>query len=177
MSSNGRGHYGCDRQALRGRPIVGQSRQFKPGDRVTLTEYPAHDPYHYGRNATVVKIHPGPAYGVLIDGMESMGTHKWYVGDEMVLAEQPKKRTIGPVILVPDLVMLGLGVLGVVGSRYVKNSPASMATLMVGAMVGATGLHGTLMRLTQGGLKFEMNYPPSQLPQPQLPHSITEASP
>lgn len=153
---NGRGYYGV------GGPRVGgtQRRQFKLGDRVTLAEYPAHDPYHYRRNATVVKIVPGPAYGLLIDGMESMGTHKWYVGDELVPADEPQKRTIGPVVLVPDLVMLGLGVLGVVSSRFVKSEGGSMATLMVGAMVGATGLHGAIMRVTQGALKAEVNYPP-----------------
>lgn len=154
--------YVGDELALEQKPrtLVGQEPRFERGDRVTLTEYPSHDPYHYGRNATVVKIHPGPAYGVLIDGMESMGTHKWYVGDEMRFADEPEKRTIGPVILAPDLVMLALGTLGVVGSRYIKSEAASMTTLMVGAMFGATGLHGTIMRLAEGGLKFEVNYPP-----------------
>ncbi len=158
----GRGYYGNSQRASRSRSLVGQQRQFKLGDRVKIIEYPAHDPYHYGRNATVVKIHPGPTYGVLIDGMESMGTHKWYVADEMALADEPQRRTIGPIILAPDLIMLGLGVLGVVGSHYIKNEAASMTTLMVGAMSGAVGLHGALMRLTQGGLKFEMNLPPQQ---------------
>ena len=134
--------------------------KFKIGDRVTIIEYPAHDPYHYRRNATVVKIHPGPTYGVLIDGMESMGTHKWYVDEELAISNEPQKRTIGPIILAPDIAMLGLGALGVVGSRYLKNKDASMAVLMIAAMVGAAGLHGTIMRLTQGALKFEVNYPP-----------------
>ena len=138
--------------------------KFKLGDRVTIVEYPAHDPYHYRRNATVVKIHPGPTYGVLIDGMESMGTHKWYVDEELALSNEPQKRTIGPIILAPDVAMLGLGVVGVVGSRYLKNKDTSMATLMIAAMVGAAGLHGAIMRLTQGALKFEMNYPPRRPP-------------
>jgi len=138
--------------------------RFKLGDRVKIVEYPAHDPYHYGRNATVVKIHAGPTYGVLIDGMESMGTHKWYVDEELAIANEPQKRTIGPIILAPDIAMLGLGTLGVVGSRYLKNKDASMATLMIAAMVGAAGLHGTIMRLTQGALKFEVNYPPRRPP-------------
>ena len=141
-------------------PEATRQPKFKLGDRVTIVEYPAHDPYHYRRNATVVKIHPGPTYGVLIDGMESMGTHKWYVDEEITLADEPQKRTIGPIILAPDVAMLGLGALGVVGSRYLKNKDASMAALMIAAMVGAAGLHGTIMRLTQGALKFEVNYPP-----------------
>ena len=145
-------------------PEAERPSKFKLGDRVIVVEYPAHDPYHYRRNATVVKIHPGPAYGVLIDGMESMGTHKWYVDEELALADEPQKRTIGPVILAPDIAMLGLGAVGIVGSRYLKNKDASMATLMIAAMVGAAGLHGAIMRLTQGALKFEVNYPPRRPP-------------
>ena len=150
---------GAERQ-----PEATHPPKFKLGDRVTVVEYPAHDPYHYRRNATVVKIHPGPTYGVLIDGMESMGTHKWYVDEELALSNEPQKRTIGPIILAPDVAMLGLGAVGIVGSRYLKNKDASMATLMIAAMVGAAGLHGAIMRLTQGALKFEMNYPPRRPP-------------
>lgn len=63
-------------------------RNFKVGDRVRVIASPPHDPQHVGRNATVVLI-DGPAYGVIIDGMESMGVHKWYVGDEMIRLEGP----------------------------------------------------------------------------------------
>lgn len=62
-------------------------RTFKIGDRVHIVAYPPHDPQHAHKNATVVLIDPGPVYGVLVDGMESMGVHKWYIGDEMVLLE------------------------------------------------------------------------------------------
>ena len=144
-------------------PQKTQPPKFKIGDRVTIVEYPSHDPYHYRRNATVVKVHPGPSYGVLIDGMESMGTHKWYVDEEIAPSDEPQKRTIGPIILAPDVAMLGLGALGVIGSRRLENKDASMATLMVAAMVGAAGLHGVIMRLTQGALKFEVNYPPKRI--------------
>lgn len=62
--------------------------KFQIGDRVRVVASPPHDPQHVGRNATVVLI-DGPAYGVIIDGMESMGVHKWYVGDEMIRLEKP----------------------------------------------------------------------------------------
>jgi hypothetical protein len=67
-------------------------KRFKIGDRVRVVAYPPHDPQHVGRTATIVLV-DGPAYGVIIDGMESMGVHKWYVADEMVpIAESPAER-------------------------------------------------------------------------------------
>ncbi len=49
------------------------------GDRVTIKS--PHDPAH--KTGTVQLISGDTPYGVLIDGMESMGVHKWYVGDEL----------------------------------------------------------------------------------------------
>lgn len=137
---------------------LGQTPQFKIGDRVQITEYPAHDPYHQGAGATVVKIHTGPAYGLLIDGMEYMGTHKWYVGNE--LGDAPEKRTIGKVILIPDIVMGVAGLAGTIGSLYIKNPTVSMVVLMTGSMALAVALHSVIMRLTEGQIRFELNCPP-----------------
>jgi hypothetical protein len=121
---------------------------YKEGDRVQVVAWPRHDPYH--KTATVAIVSQGPAYGLNIDGMEDMGIHKWYVGQE--LRPGPQFREIGPVVLVPDVIMAGLGALGIGGSLLIKNPTASMVTLMVGAMAFAVGVHGTLMRVTQGAV-------------------------
>jgi hypothetical protein len=121
---------------------------YKEGDRVQIVAWPRHDPYH--KNATVEVVHQGPTYGVSIDGMEDMGIHKWYVGQE--LRPGPKFREIGPVVLVPDVIMAGIGAVGIGASLLMKNPTASMVTLMVSSMALAVGIHGTLMRLTQGAV-------------------------
>lgn len=139
---------------------VGQAPEFKIGDRVKITEIPAHDPYHQNAGATVVKIHPGPAYGLIIDGMEYMGTHKWYVGNE--LGQGPESRTIGKVILIPDIIMAALGLAGTAGSFFIKHRTASMVVLMTGSMALAVALHNVIMRLTEGQLQFELNCPPAK---------------
>jgi len=138
----------------------GELPKFNLGDRVQITEYPAHDPYHRGAGATVVKIHDGPAYGLLIDGMEYMGTHKWYVGNE--LGQGPNNRTIGKTILVPDIIMGAAGLAGTIGSVYIKNRTASMLVLMTGSMALAVALHNVIMRLTEGQIQFELNCPPAK---------------
>lgn len=121
---------------------------YEEGDRVQIVAWPRHDPYH--RNGTVAVVHPGPAYGLTVDGMEDMGIHKWYVGQE--LRPGPQFRDIGPVVLLPDVIMAALGAAGVGGSLLIKNPTASMVTLMVGSMALAVGVHGALMRLTQGAV-------------------------
>lgn len=134
--------------------------KFKLGDRVQITEYPSHDPYHWMRGGTVVKVNEGPAYGLIIDGMESMGTHKWYVGNE--LGQGPEQRTIGRVIVIPDIIMSMAGAAGVLGSLYLKNPAASMVVLMMGSMSLAVGLHGVLMRLIENQVGAEFNCPPGK---------------
>ena len=90
-SGYGRGYYG-NGQLERARSVVGRERQLlKLGDRVKV-ETPMHDPAHYGRGATVVIVDPGPVYGVVIDGMEAMGVHKWYVGDELALVDSSRRQ-------------------------------------------------------------------------------------
>jgi hypothetical protein len=121
---------------------------YKEGDRVQIVAWPRHDPYH--KTATVAIVSQGPVYGLSIDGMEDMGIHKWYIGQE--LRPGPQYREIGPVVLVPDVIMTALGALGIGGSLLIKNPTASMVTLMVGAMALAVGVHGTLMRVTQGAV-------------------------
>lgn len=101
---------------------------YRQGDRVQIVAWPRHDPYH--KNATVEVVHSGPAYGLTIDGMEDMGIHKWYVGQE--IRPGPQFREIGPVILLPDVIMALLDAAGVGGSLLIKNPTASMVTLMVG---------------------------------------------
>lgn len=113
-----------------------------------IVAWPRHDPYH--ANATVEVVHPGPAYGLSVDGMEEMGIHKWYVGQE--LRPGPQIREIGPIVLAPDVIMATLGALGIGGSLLVKNPTVSMVTLMTGSMAFAVGLHGALMKLTQGAV-------------------------
>lgn len=121
---------------------------YKEGDRVQVVAWPRHDPYH--KNATVAVVHQGPVYGLSIDGMEDMGIHKWYVGQE--LHPGPQFREIGPVVLLPDVIMAVLGAAGVGGSLLIKDPTASMVTLMVGSMALAVGIHGALMRVTQGAV-------------------------
>lgn len=121
---------------------------YKAGDRVQIVAWPRHDPYH--KTATVAVVQQGPAYGLNIDGMEDMGVHKWYVGQE--LRPGPQFREIGPVILLPDVIMAVLGAAGIGASLAVKNPTASMVTLMVGSMALAVGIHGALMRVTQGAV-------------------------
>jgi len=144
------------------RTFLGQvpEPKFKLGDRVKITEYPSHDPYHYGRGGTIVKINPGPAYGLLIDGMESMGTHKWYVGNE--LGQGPESRTIGRTIIIPDILMGVAGIGGIFGSLFIKNPTASMVVLMVGSMAFAVAAHGVLMRIIENQTGFELNCPPAK---------------
>lgn len=132
------------------------ANEFKVGDRVQITGSPKHDPTHFA--GTVSIVHAGPAYGILMDGMESMGTHKWYTGDE--LGQGPTARTIGPIVLVPDLIMSGLGIAGIVGSAYIRHKTVSMIALMVGSMALAVGMHTVLMRLTSGALSAELVCPP-----------------
>lgn len=134
--------------------------KFKLGDRVKITKYPSHDPYHYMRGATVVKIDSGPAYGLLIDGMESMGTHKWYVGNE--LGQGPEDRKIGRIIVVPDIIMGVAGAAGIIGSLYIKNPAASMVVLMISSMSLTIGLHGVLMRFIENQVGAELNCPPAK---------------
>lgn len=137
-----------------------ESPAFKIGDRVQITEYPSHDPYHWMRGATVVKIDSGPAYGLRIDGMESMGTHKWYVGSE--LGKGSDVRSVGRVMVIPDVIMTVLGAAGVIGSLYLKHETAKMVVLMLGSMSAAVGLHGALMRVIENQVGAELNCPPSQ---------------
>lgn len=54
------------------------------GDRVRVKGTP-HMP---GQSTGVVAEVSGTAYGIVFDGMESMGTHRWYVADELVPAKQ-----------------------------------------------------------------------------------------
>lgn len=121
---------------------------YREGDRVQIVAWPRHDPYH--KTATVAIVDRGPVYGLTIDGMEDMGIHKWYIGQE--LRPGPQFREIGPVVLVPDVVMTALGALGIGGSLLIKNPTASMVTLMVGSMALAVGIHGALMRITEGAV-------------------------
>lgn len=137
-----------------------EASKFKSGDRVKVTAVPPHDPYHKGVGATVVLVNPGPAYGLLIDGMESMGTHKWYVGDE--LGQGLERRTIGPIVIVPDIIMGVAGLGGVIGSLYIKSPTASMVALMLGSMAFAVAIHGALMRLTESQVGAELNCPPGK---------------
>lgn len=58
---------------------------FAPGDRVCVTGEP-HDPGH--GCGTVAEVNEGPAYGIVFDGMEGMGVHRWYVGDELAPSDE-----------------------------------------------------------------------------------------
>lgn len=154
---NGARRLGADAVPVPSAPYIGVEKAaamipapeaYKEGDRVQIVAWPRHDPYH--KTATVAVVDRGPAYGLTVDGMEDMGIHKWYVGQE--LRPGPKFREIGPVVLVPDVIMAALGALGIGGSLLIKNPTASMVTLMVGSMALAVGIHGTLMRVTQGAV-------------------------
>lgn len=134
--------------------------KFKVGDRVKIIAYPSHDPYHYGRGATVVEVNPGPAYGLIIDGMESMGTHKWYVGSE--LGEGPEQRTVGRLIIIPDIIMGLAGAAGIIHSIYVKNPTLKMVELMLGSMAFAVAAHGALMRLIENQVGAAINCAPAK---------------
>lgn len=67
---------------------------FAKGDRVRVA---IDKPHMKGQSAgRIAIVNPGPAYGVIFDGMEEMGVHKWYVGNEMEEADSdddapPKK--------------------------------------------------------------------------------------
>lgn len=121
---------------------------YKEGDRVQIVAWPRHDPSH--KNATVEIVAQEPAYGLKIDGMENMGIHKWYIGQE--LRPGPQYREVGPVVLLPDAIMGVLGAAGIGGSLLMKNPTASMVTLMFGSMALAVGLHSVLMRITDGAV-------------------------
>lgn len=56
------------------------------GDRVTVAISPPHMP---GQTTGTVAEVGGTAYGIIFDGMESMGVHKWYVADELQPASAP----------------------------------------------------------------------------------------
>lgn len=57
--------------------------RLKKGDRVEVKD--PHDPSH--KTGTVDIVSAETPYGVIIDGMEDMGVHKWYVDSELSLAE------------------------------------------------------------------------------------------
>lgn len=59
---------------------------FATGDRVVIDPGSRHDPEH--SSGTIAEI-GSTAYGVVIDGMESMGVHRWYVAEEMAPADAP----------------------------------------------------------------------------------------
>lgn len=52
---------------------------FQIGDRVAIT-VPPHMP---GQTTGTIALIDGNAYGIIFDGMESMGVHKWYVAAEL----------------------------------------------------------------------------------------------
>lgn len=59
---------------------------FSDGDRVAVVGEPHAD----GQGAGTVRlVNDGPAYGIVFDGMEGMGVHKWYVGEELLPADDP----------------------------------------------------------------------------------------
>ncbi len=60
----------------------GYWRPFEIGDRVTILN--PHDPAH--ATGTIQMVSGETPYGVLVDGMEEMGIHKWYTTDEIELA-------------------------------------------------------------------------------------------
>ncbi|TDE85303.1 HK97 family phage prohead protease [Deinococcus sp. S9] len=76
---------------------------YQDGDRVVITG----EPHMEGQSAGTVKlINPGPAYGIIFDGMEDMGVHRWYVDDELEpeggvsdaedeKAKKPRKKPMG----------------------------------------------------------------------------------
>ncbi len=44
-----------------------------------------------GQTTGKIALVNGNAYGIIFDGMESMGVHKWYVGEELELAASSSK--------------------------------------------------------------------------------------
>ena len=57
---------------------------FKKGDRVNIR-----DPHDKNHKSGVIKIVSDETpYGVLVDGMEDMGVHKWYVDSELEASEE-----------------------------------------------------------------------------------------
>lgn len=58
---------------------------FALGDRVRVTG-PAHMP---GQRTGRIALVNGSAYGIIFDGMESMGVHKWYVAEELERINTP----------------------------------------------------------------------------------------
>lgn len=60
------------------------SPRFAIGDRVTIKT--PHDPAH--ATGEIVLVSAEPVYGVAVDGMESMGMHRWYTDSEMEKEEQ-----------------------------------------------------------------------------------------
>lgn len=64
--------------------LAGQTPEFGIGDRVRVDGQPHMDGQGDG---TVAVIEDTYAYGVLFDGMEEMGIHRWYVQDELMAAE------------------------------------------------------------------------------------------
>ncbi|ODV17208.1 MAG: hypothetical protein BGP24_14650 [Lysobacterales bacterium 69-70] len=62
----------------------GDSTKFVKGDRVEIKE--PHDPAH--KFGTIEIVSTETPYGVIVDGMEDMGVHKWYVDSELVAVEE-----------------------------------------------------------------------------------------
>jgi len=56
-------------------------KHYQAGNRVKLTV----EPHEAGQSTGTVQLLGGSAYGIVFDGMEDMGVHKWYVGDELAL--------------------------------------------------------------------------------------------
>lgn len=59
---------------------------YVPGDRVRV----AGDPHEPGQTTgTVEEVNNGPVYGIVFDGMEDLGVHRWYAEEELLPEEVP----------------------------------------------------------------------------------------
>lgn len=59
--------------------VVAPDPKFAVGDRVTIAQ--PHDPAH--RTGQISIVSSEPLYGVLVEGMEDMGIHRWYAESEL----------------------------------------------------------------------------------------------
>ncbi len=72
-------------------PIMAGAAMFALGDRVKI-KGAAHMP---GQSSGTIALVNGNAYGIVFDGMESMGIHKWYVAEELESISEPADQTSG----------------------------------------------------------------------------------